>query len=61
MAFKWLQKAAEVWDVLLCYLGVGPIYDCIRGDLRYTKLLRQLGLAPDAQSQTMTIRLADSG
>jgi len=54
LAFKWLQKAVEVREVLLCYLGVGPIYDCIRGDPRYRSLLRQLGLNLDPQLQTMT-------
>jgi serine/threonine protein kinase/tetratricopeptide (TPR) repeat protein len=56
LAFKWLQKAAEMRDVLLCYLGVGPIYDCIRGDPRCATLLRQLGLRLNPQSQTLPTR-----
>jgi eukaryotic-like serine/threonine-protein kinase len=42
-AFEWLEKAAQVRDVLLCYLRVGPIYQCIRGDPRYNALLRRMG------------------
>ncbi len=51
-AFEWLEKAAQVRDVLICYLGVGPIYDCIRSDPRYTDLVRRIGLAPDAETRT---------
>jgi eukaryotic-like serine/threonine-protein kinase len=54
LAFQWLEKAAEARDVLLCYLGVGPIYDCISGDPRYTKLLQHIGLAPRTESQALT-------
>jgi serine/threonine-protein kinase len=42
--FRWLESAAESREVLLCYLAVGPIYDGVRGDSRYHKLLRQIGL-----------------
>jgi hypothetical protein len=51
-AFEWLEKAAQVRDVLICYLGVGPIYGCIRSDPRYTDLVRRIGLAPDAETRT---------
>lgn len=51
-AFEWLEKAAQVRDVLICYLGVGPIYECIRSDPRYTDLVRRIGLAPDAETRT---------
>lgn len=54
LAFRWLERAAEARDVLLCYLGVGPIYDCISGDPRYTKLLQHIGLAPGTESQALT-------
>jgi serine/threonine-protein kinase len=54
-AFDWLQRAAEARDALLCYLGVGPIYDGIRNDPRYEKLMKRIGLASNAEStQTLT-------
>lgn len=43
-AFQWLERAAEMHDVLLCYVGVNPIYDFIRDDSRYVALLQRLGL-----------------
>jgi serine/threonine protein kinase/Flp pilus assembly protein TadD len=53
-AFDWLEKAAEARDVLLCYLGAGPIYDSIRNDPRYGELLKRLGLAVNTQWETLT-------
>jgi len=50
--FQWLEEAAEARDVLLCYLGVGPIYDQVSGDDRYVKLLRRIGLDPSTISQS---------
>ncbi|MGC2111625.1 MAG: protein kinase [Candidatus Korobacteraceae bacterium] len=46
-AFEWLDKAAAAHDPLLCYLKIGPIYDCIRDDPRYGQLLQRIGLAGD--------------
>jgi eukaryotic-like serine/threonine-protein kinase len=54
LAFEWLEKAARQRDVLLCYLGVGPIYDCIREDPRYGDLVRRIGLSPGAQQETLS-------
>jgi serine/threonine-protein kinase len=54
LALQWLEKAAAAKDVLVCYLRVGPIYDSIRDDPRYLKLLEQIGLTPSAESQTQT-------
>jgi eukaryotic-like serine/threonine-protein kinase len=53
-AFEWLEKAAQVRDVLLCYLRVGPIYQCIRDDPRYSELLRRIGLAHGIESRTLS-------
>ncbi len=56
-AFEWLEKAAEARDALLCYLKVGPIYDSLRSDPRYTALLKRIGLADyesDAYLRTIT-------
>jgi tetratricopeptide (TPR) repeat protein len=57
LAFQWMEKAAEVHDVLLCYLGVNPIYDFVRDDPRYIALLRRLGLGRLAASLTPTATL----
>lgn len=54
-AFEWLEKAAEARDALLCYLKVGPIYDAIRDDPRYTDLLYRIGLANDDSSELRTV------
>ena len=54
-AFEWLAKAADVRDVLLCYLKVGPIYDSIRSDPRYEALLLRMGLADESEGQVRTI------
>jgi serine/threonine-protein kinase len=54
LAFQWLEKAAEARDVLLCYLYVGPIYDCIHDDPRYASLLGRMALAPNTQSETLS-------
>jgi tetratricopeptide (TPR) repeat protein len=54
-AFQWLEKAAEARDALLCYLKVGPIYDAIRDDPRYTDLLYRIGLANDDSSELRTV------
>lgn len=43
-AFKWLNKAYEVHDDLLAYLGVEPAFRAIRSDPRYADLLRRMSL-----------------
>ena len=43
-AFLWLDSAARAREVLVCYLAVGPIYDCIRHDPRYREMLQRIGL-----------------
>ena len=53
--FEWLEKAAEARDPLLCYLKVGPIYDAIRDDVRYSDLLYRIGLAQDVTSELRTV------
>ncbi len=54
-AFEWLEKAAEARDALLCYIKVGPIYDSIRDDVRYTDLLYRIGLVQDETSELRTV------
>jgi serine/threonine-protein kinase len=44
-AFDFLDRASEERDCLLCYLGVGPIYDELRTHARYRPLLERIGLA----------------
>ena len=43
-AFKWLDKASEVRDPLLTFLGVLHAFDPLRHDSRFTVLLRRVGL-----------------
>ena len=43
-AFDWLERAADAHDSLLCYLGVGPIYDVLRAHPRFRGLMRTIGL-----------------
>ena len=58
---EWLEKAAQARDPLLSYLKVGPIYDGIRGDVRYADLLYRIGLAQDVTSELRTVTQHESG
>ena len=42
--FKWLQAAYDDRSVWMGYLGVDPIFDRYRSDLRFQGLLRRIGL-----------------
>ena len=44
-AFDWLQKALDDKSDWLVYLKVDPFFDSVRGDSRFTDLLRRIGLA----------------
>jgi serine/threonine-protein kinase len=57
-AFKWLEKAARAREALLCYLAVGPIYDSIREDPRYPKMLQRIGLS--SRDETASLSLEDA-
>jgi len=43
-AFQWLEKSYNEHDTLLAYLKVDPNLDPLRGDPRFTELLRRIGL-----------------
>jgi len=45
-AFRWLEKAYEEHEGSLVYLTVEPVFDGIRSDPRFRKLVRGVGLPP---------------
>jgi eukaryotic-like serine/threonine-protein kinase len=47
--FQWLDKAYEERNDRLPYLGVDPIADPLRGDSRFKKLMKKLGLPATLQ------------
>ncbi|PYX85354.1 MAG: hypothetical protein DMG70_03865 [Acidobacteria bacterium] len=42
-AFHWLHTSFEQRDGLLVYLRVGPVFDCLRSDQRFSELLGRMG------------------
>lgn len=44
-AFDWLERAVDERAGLLIYLKVEPMFDRVRGDARFTRLMRRLQLA----------------
>ena len=49
-AFYWLEKSYEKHEESLCSLGVDHKFNSLRGDPRFTQLLRKVGLVNSAQS-----------
>ena len=45
-AFTWLEKAFEQGDPALIQLKIDPVYDVLRDDPRYARLLRRMNLQP---------------
>ena len=43
-ALDWLEKAMEMRDPGMVYLGVKPGYESLRGDTRFEELLRSVGM-----------------
>jgi len=44
-AFDWLDKACELRDTWLVWLGVDRRFDCIRSHKRFRVLLKKVGLS----------------
>lgn len=44
-AFEWLEKGFEERAALLVTLKVDPVFDPLRGDPRFTDLIRRMRLA----------------
>jgi len=47
-ALDWLEKGCDQHDVWLVWLGTDPRLDGLRNEPRFTKLLRRVGLLPNA-------------
>ncbi len=43
-ALEWLETGCERHEFSICGLKVHPAYDCLRGEPRFTKLLKSIGL-----------------
>ncbi len=43
-AIQWLERAYEEGDAVLCYLKIDPVWDGLRPDVRFTALLKKIGL-----------------
>jgi hypothetical protein len=43
---RWLERAFQARDVYLVHLKVSPLYDLVRGDLRFQDLLRRMNFPP---------------
>src|ERR1051325_6041762 len=52
LAFEWLEKGAENKDVELVWLKVSPLFDPLRDDPRFTKLLERVNPVLPATSST---------
>jgi TolB-like protein/DNA-binding winged helix-turn-helix (wHTH) protein/Tfp pilus assembly protein PilF len=46
-ALEWLERSADARDFFAPFIGVEPLYDPLRSDPRFQKLLRRIGL-PEA-------------
>jgi adenylate cyclase len=44
-ALRWLEQGCERRELNLAAMGVHPVYDPLRGEARFTALLRKMGLA----------------
>ena len=44
--FAWLEREYEARDAYMTFLKVEPLYDTVRDDPRFTRLVRRVGLAP---------------
>lgn len=52
-ALEWLEKAYEERSGLLIWLKVWPIFDHLRSDARFVRLLRRIGFATDDERVEM--------
>jgi len=44
--FAWLERGYEGRDAYMTFLKVEPLYDTVRNDPRFARLVRRVGLEP---------------
>jgi serine/threonine protein kinase/Tfp pilus assembly protein PilF len=54
LAFQWMEKALEDRDIMVLYLPTAILYDGIRRDPRFQKLVDRVGLSNQSQTRTLT-------
>jgi hypothetical protein len=50
-AFEWLERAYAEHDAWLAWLGIDRRFDPLRGDPRFTALLRRIGICQVARGK----------
>jgi len=56
LAFKWLEQAYQERLWYLALLAVDPMFDRLRGDPRFTDLVRRMNLMSAAKSSPQSLR-----
>lgn len=60
-AFDWLDKACDVRDSTLTFLGIFQAFDPLRSDPRFASLLKKIGLPSNMHPERLTLAGASVG